>query len=292
MDPNPSDLLLFSKIQAVESSLSNKERKIAQYILANPEALENCTALQLAKESGTSSATVIRFCRSCGFSGLNELKLYFNREILTEKSRHTGIEKTDSVSIVKQKIKSYHEAVLRNVMAASDENDYEAAANALIRAGKVQISGVGGSQVAANTIMDTFLNLCIPCEYYSDPVIASYKANLLRAGDVFFVIMYTGSYRTIVEDMKAAHQNGATVVLLCGVPGSPAEKYANIVLMSGVVPVDHKSTSISVRVAELIIIEVLFALIEQKVNEQGLPKIDVDLFLSAHRLTGKWPLKK
>lgn len=292
MDSNQSDLLLFSKIQAVESSLSNKERKIARYILDNPQALKNCTALQLAKESGTSSATVVRFCRSCGFSGLSELKLYFTREILTEKSQQESIEKTDSVSIVKQKIKTYHEAVLRNVVAASDDKSYEAAANALIQAKKVLVSGVGGSQMAASAIMDSFLSLHISCEYYSDPVTASYKANLLSREDVLFVIMYTGSYRTLVEDMKAAHSNGVTVILLCGIPGSPAEKYADIVLMSGVVPTDHKSTAISVRVAELIIIEVLFALMEQKNGERGLPRINVDSFLESHRLPGKWPLTK
>ena len=287
-----SDLLLSSKIQAVRNSLSNKERKIADYILANPESLASCTAIQLAEKSGTSSATVVRFCRSCGFTGLNELKLYFSREVLTESSQYTEIQKDDSVSVVKQKVKAYHETVLRNVLSASDEKSYEAAANALLHANKVLLSGVGGSQVTASMMMDSFLNLRIPCQYYSDTVTATYMANLLTAGDVFFSIMYTGSNRILIEDMKAARTNGATVILLYGVPGSPAEKYADISLMSSIVPNEQKSTAISVRVAEQIIIEVLYALMEQKAAEQGRSTIQVDSFLKAHRLSGNWPLQQ
>ena len=287
-----SDLLLSSKIQAVRNSLSNKERKIADYILANPESLASCTAVQLAEKSGTSSATVVRFCRSCGFTGLNELRLYFSREVLTECSQHTEIQTNDSVSVVKQKVKAYHETVLRNVLSAADEKSYEAAANSLLHANKVLLSGVGGSQVTAGMMMDSFLNLRIPCQYYSDPVTATYMANLLTAEDVFFSIMYTGSNRILVEDMKAARANGATVILLYGVPGSPAEKYADIKLMSSIVPNEQKSTAISVRVAEQIIIEVLYALMEQKATEQGRTVIQVDSFLKAHRLSGNWPLQQ
>lgn len=291
MGSSLDELLLFSKIKAVRNNLSKKERKLADYILEHPEALSNSTALSLAEESDISSATVIRFCRSCGFSGLAELKLYFNREILTENSQGNQINQLDSVFVIKQKVQSYHESVLRNIVATADEKCYEAAADAIIRAGKVLLSGVGGSQVAANTIMDTFLGLGVPCEYYVDPVTATYKTNLLQPGDVLFVIMYTGSFTTLVSDMKAAQEKGVTVILLNGITGSPSEKYADIILYSSVVPQEFATSAISIRVAELIMIEVLYALCEHKLSQQGRQKIDLDRSLNVHRLPGKWPIK-
>ena len=161
MDHMRDDLLLFSRIRAARGSLSAKEQAVADYILNNPDAIATATALDIAEAAGTSNATVVRFCRSCGFAGLNELKFYLQREILTADSEGKAIETEDSVAVIKQKVSAYHETVLRNIVAASDEKIYEAAAEAIVNAKQVQIAGVGGSQVSAYTFMDNFLNIGI-----------------------------------------------------------------------------------------------------------------------------------
>ena len=234
----------------------------------------------------------MRFCRSCGFAGLNELKFYLQREILTADSEGKAIETEDSVAVIKQKVSAYHETVLRNIVAASDEKIYEAAAEAIVNAKQVQIAGVGGSQVSAYTFMDNFLNIGINCCYYNDPVISTYKTSLLNPGDVLIVVMYTGSFITLLNDMKTAHDRGVTVILLCGAHDSPAEKLADIVLRTSVLPPEHTSIALSVRVAEMMIIEILYALVEQKQNARGIGKLEIDRALNVHRIPGSWPPKK
>ena len=44
-----------------------KQRKIADYIMEHKEQAVDMTVGELAKASGTSDATVSRFCRRCGF---------------------------------------------------------------------------------------------------------------------------------------------------------------------------------------------------------------------------------
>ena len=289
MDHTRENLLLFSKIRAVRDILSTKEQAVADYILSHPDEIAGATALQIAEAAGTSNATVVRFCRSCGFAGLNELKFYMQREILTEDSEGKAIEEADSVAVIKQKVKSYHEAILRNIVAASDEKSYEAAAEAIVSAGQVLIAGVGGSMVAAYTFIDNFLNLGVNCAYYSDPVISTYKTALLGPGDVMIVVMYTGGFITLIKDMQMARDRGATVILLCGIPDSPAEKRADIILHTSVLPPEHTTIALSVRVAEMMIIEVLYALVEQKQKAHGVGKRELDRMLDMHRIPGKWP---
>ena len=43
------------------------EKRIADYILENKKSVVDMTVAQLAKASGTSDATVSRFCRRCGY---------------------------------------------------------------------------------------------------------------------------------------------------------------------------------------------------------------------------------
>lgn len=292
MDNVRDDLLLFSKIRAVRSSLSSKEQLVADYVLTHPHRIADETALQIAEAAGTSNATVVRFCRSCGFTGLTELKFYLQREILTSESTLNAIAQTDSVAVIKQKVRSYHEAVLRNIVATPDENSYEAAANAIVNAGQVLIAGVGGSLVAAYTFMDTFLNLGVNCAFYSDPVISTYKASLLGPDDVLMVVMYTGSFTLLINEMAKAKENGATVILLCGVPDSPADKHADIILRTSVIPPEHTAIALSVRVAEMMIIEILYALVEKKQESRGIHSIEIDRTLDIHRVPGKWPPPK
>ena len=210
---------------------------------------------------------------------------------MTTDSQSKAIETEDSVAVIKQKVKSYHETVLRNIVAVSDEKNYEAAAEALVNAEQVQIAGVGGSLVAAYTFMDNFLNIGINCSYYNDPVISTYKTSMLKPGDVLVVVMYTGSFITLLNDMKTAHERGVTVILLCGTHDSPAEKLADIVLRTSVLPPEHTSIALSVRVAEMMIIEVLYALVEQKQMARGVGKLEIDQTLNMHRIPGIWPPK-
>lgn len=60
------------------------EKKIADYILDNKKAAVDMTVAELARASGTSDATVSRFCRRCGFKGYQDLKMALAKEVMEE----------------------------------------------------------------------------------------------------------------------------------------------------------------------------------------------------------------
>ena len=51
------------------------EKKIADYMMEHKAEVVDMTVGELARASGTSDATVSRFCRRCGFKGFHSLKL-------------------------------------------------------------------------------------------------------------------------------------------------------------------------------------------------------------------------
>ena len=65
------------------------EKKIADYILNHKKDAVEMTVAELAKASGTSDATVSRFCRRCGFKGYQNLKLALAKEIMEEEKVFT-----------------------------------------------------------------------------------------------------------------------------------------------------------------------------------------------------------
>src|SRR5436189_5349044 len=50
-------------------------RRVAEQVLADPAGASRATIVELAERSGTSPATVTRFCRALGFDGYADLRL-------------------------------------------------------------------------------------------------------------------------------------------------------------------------------------------------------------------------
>ena len=63
------------------------EKKIADYMMEHKAEVVDMTVGELARASGTSDATVSRFCRRCGFKGFHSLKLALAREVLEEEQK-------------------------------------------------------------------------------------------------------------------------------------------------------------------------------------------------------------
>ena len=63
------------RIQSIFNDLTRSERKIAQFIMDQPDEAIKMTASELALASSTSPASIIRFCKSIGIPSFTELKL-------------------------------------------------------------------------------------------------------------------------------------------------------------------------------------------------------------------------
>ena len=62
------------RIQSIYDSLSNAEKKVADYFLDNIEDVFNKPIAQLAQEAGVSKVAWVRFCKDIGYDGLKDLK--------------------------------------------------------------------------------------------------------------------------------------------------------------------------------------------------------------------------
>ena len=76
------DYVLLLHIKQRFDSFTKSEQKIAQYILDNPEAVVNRYNYELAELSHCSEATIVRFCRSMGYSGFQKFKISYAQNVI------------------------------------------------------------------------------------------------------------------------------------------------------------------------------------------------------------------
>ena len=102
---------LLVKIRFLIPSLPRAEKAFAQALLENPEAITHLTLADIARESNSSDASIIRFCKRLGYHGYSDLKQAFTAAIAEGDEVHEEeIEESDDVNDI---LKRYSRATCR-----------------------------------------------------------------------------------------------------------------------------------------------------------------------------------
>ncbi|MCQ2507166.1 MAG: MurR/RpiR family transcriptional regulator [Dorea sp.] len=228
-----NDLLLLARIDSVYEELTKAEKKIADYIKENPEEIAELSAQELGRRTQTGAATVVRFCRDCGFDGLTEMKMSLKREnISLDAVEDLDIYPEDSVAIIKQKVLSYHMHCIEQIMSDWNEESLEQAVNAILKANRILVSGVGYSK-ATSILLYNALNLQeFNVQRYDDSVDELDYLVRMKKGDVLIGFSYTGRFKATVDLFQLAKERGVTTIAIQGMPGGALADVSDICVRS------------------------------------------------------------
>ena len=70
------------KFEKLMPFLSAAEKKATEYIIQNPEKVVGFSVASLAEAAGVSEPTIVRACRSLGFSGYQNFKIALAQDIV------------------------------------------------------------------------------------------------------------------------------------------------------------------------------------------------------------------
>lgn len=173
---------LLVKIRFLIPSLPRAEKAFAQALLENPEAITHLTLADIARESNSSDASIIRFCKRLGYHGYSDLKQAFTAAIAEGDEVHEEeIEESDDVNDILKKVFQSNVQTLQNTMVLANER-YKDALDALIDAKAIHFFGVGDAFAACQFAFMKFCRLGIPCSSYSDVMLQYTIADNLGPG--------------------------------------------------------------------------------------------------------------
>src|SRR5215207_1070790 len=142
---------VLARVRAIQSELPSALQRVAELVLTDPASAARATIVELAERSGTSPATVTRFCRALGFDGYAELRLGIAAETGSA-ARAAGwtvdigrqILPTDPLDRVLAQIIAADARALQDTSARLNLDAVDRAASAIAEAQRVDISGIGG----------------------------------------------------------------------------------------------------------------------------------------------------
>jgi DNA-binding MurR/RpiR family transcriptional regulator len=227
---NRGNATLQERFDRHKSELSRSELAVAEYLLGQPiEVLIFQSAEDIAAESGTSDATVIRATRRLGFSGLPELKRICSRpmvisvpttERLSQRFRATG----DDLNVITRRIFSTAREIISSTEEKLEPDALAKAIQVLEGADTVWCLGMGRSETAALHCSIALSRVGLRSRHSgASGFDLANRLIDLREGDaviLFHAVKDTAEFKLVVDRTP---QLGCNVVLVCG--SQLAERY-------------------------------------------------------------------
>jgi RpiR family transcriptional regulator, carbohydrate utilization regulator len=265
----------FVRLQGAYTSLRAAEQRVADFILKHPDELIYLTVTELAERTSTSESTVVRLTQKIGYKGYQEFKIMLARDLVEPTTEiHSAIEAGDDLATVKSKVFHANAQALRDTLEVLDDEQLRRAVDALARARRVEIYGVGGSSPLALDAYHKLIKLGISALALSDGDLMAMSSSLLGPADVALGISHTGASRDVTDALGRAKASGATTICLTHRSSSPVTKVSDIVLVTAAQQTAFRSDASSSRIAQLTIIDVLYVGVAHVNHERSLRMIE------------------
>lgn len=251
------------RIRSMYDSLSNAEKKVADYFLDNMENVFNLPIAELAQEAGVSKVAWVRFCKDIGYDGLKGLKKALFAQ-MREKSEETVADPFSDVRDVAD-TKSLIDGIKLNSIRAIqdtaemlDPKSLEDAAGAILNARSVRIFGVGASGMVGNDLHSKLMRINKNSYFAMDHHTQLTYAASMTAQDVAVLISMSGTTSEVLELLSLIKRCKAPSIALTKYSKTPLAMNADTVLYISTPEITMRSGAMSSRLAQLMVVDALF----------------------------------
>ncbi|HEX2912282.1 MAG TPA: MurR/RpiR family transcriptional regulator [Chloroflexia bacterium] len=270
---------LTSCLARVESALLHNnlfpaERKIAEYILQNPGQTIRFSVQELSDASRASRASIVRFCRTLGYSGYKDFKLALAAQIHgSVPIERQDVEMGDDIMSITRKVFQSDLQAIADSLEILDPAEVERAVEAFDKATRIEFYGVGSSASTALDAYYRFLRLGLPVNIVSDPYMQAIVSAQLGPGQVAFAISHSGRTEEVIFALQKAKEMGATTICLTSNTRGEVIQYADIKLITAARETAFRSQAMASRIAHLSVVDALYVNLAMRHYNEAAEKV-------------------
>jgi DNA-binding MurR/RpiR family transcriptional regulator len=276
-----SDTDILVRIRGALPALRPAERRVAEALLTDPAAAAELSIIALARQCGTSESTVMRLCRSLGLERFPELRLAVARAASRDEARFgDGVElsgdisPTDSLADVVRKIGFSDARAVEDTTSTLDIEALSQAADAVNRARRIDIYGVGASGFVCQDLHQKLHRIGLLAFAWPDPHAGLTSAALLTDQDVALGISHTGTTIDTIDPLRLAASRGATTIAITNFASSPITEHASLVLTTAARETTFRSGATASRIAQLAVVDCLFVAVAQRSYDRTMKALE------------------
>lgn len=241
---------LMARIDGMSNQFTKTDWKIVQYIKKNTASFIELSAQELAREIGTSDASIIRFAQKVGYSGLNELKYTMQKELNKNSSSANHSDYSALLSDLKLLLDS-----LFNITNPADINH---AREMMLKARRIFIVGLDFNKNVAEIIAHKFMTLGLTVQSLTNYDTLRLYQSLSGESDLFITLSLSGNHKQLSSILADFKKNKSSVILISNYEKSLCAAHASLTLLIPKTDLLHSSDTISREILILVLFDMLF----------------------------------
>lgn len=260
-------------IHSLRDSYSDKERVVAEYILAHPSEAVHPSIEELAASIGVSVSTLLRFVKKLGYDGYQQFRIALATEALAPEARYYEASITDTEDPVEIVFSAARDALAMTAKLLDRKALWDTA-RAACQADMVYLFGLGGSGVVAIDAVHKLIRSGIHCQTAQDYHLQLMMASQTSPRDFALVISNTGANKDTLAIVDQLKKSGCSFSAITTYPRSPLARVADHVLISAAPGAAIISEAFSARIAHLAIVDAIYVAVMETLKERGLENVE------------------
>lgn len=212
-------MLIVDKL-ALQEKLSEGEKTLAAYILAHGMEIAKYSTRSLAEVTYTSPPTVLRLCKKLGFTGFDDFKQNFVRELEYLDQQQGKVDfnfpfaENDSPMRVAQNIGELYEEAVKDTMQLLRYEDLHKAVLLLKYHEEIHIFSAGTAINQAESFREKMLKIGKRVVIFNNLNYQRYQVCCLSERDLAMIISYSGETAQMLEIARQCKRSGTPILAL------------------------------------------------------------------------------
>lgn len=212
------------KIENSRNNYTNVEQVIYQWIKEEPSKVIHLSIDDIASETKTSKAAIIRFCKKIGYSGFAEFKFELSRFMISGTYDETTKENVDLI----KSITSLYGGFLRQFHDHIQMDDVSKFVHEIKKAKRVKIIGNNRTGLSAMQMRYRMSKIGFDAEAITDMALVRSIQDIVQPGDLIILFTVYAKSTVYTQFIDAIQGTGAKLVLITVTEKSSYEKYSDL----------------------------------------------------------------
>lgn len=259
---------IIATLTAVQKDLPEALKRLTKFLLSDPNHASSLSVIDMARSANVGEATVVRLAKTLNFPGYKEFQIELVKELavtsqqaVEEQILDSNISDDDDCIIMAKKIKMAMSRAISENIRAIDQVVLLKVADAIFKARKVYIIGVGNSCLTALYLKNKLCRIgieafCEPMTHFMYTALA-----MLGPSDVVIAVSQKGGSYETNKAFSIGKETGALCVAITNNPVSKLSAMSDYLLINGNEEGMLQGDSAATISAQLHICELLYTIV-------------------------------
>lgn len=269
---NNVETSVFAQIRSHYDGMTTAQKRLADYILQNPDEAVLASISDLAQSANLKSeASIVRFYRSLGFTSFRDFKIQMAQDQASRTFYHSteDLKKDDSMHDVRVKFFSTSSSCLAACIEQQSDEAYEEAMQLICNSRRIILTGFGASAALCYYLLFRLTELGFNCLFFPDPHITSATLAQPLEGDLLICISVSGETLDIIKQLDVAPDDSVSVLTLTGHPNSTIARRSNCVLPTISKENNVLTDAMNTRLVQMCTIDTLYSMLSIHIGNEA-----------------------